>query len=93
MIISLTPILFSAIFKLTPDTWPQKICCNRLPSEDDNVDDHPVLKAWNKTQTAINAPAPPKPQATAGGDEMEPTQVDHDEDEEGNPDGGYMRQQ
>ena len=58
MIISLTPILFSAIFKLTPDTWPQKLCCNRLPSEDENVDEHPILKAWSKTQNAIKSEKP-----------------------------------
>ena len=89
MIISLTPILFGLVFKFTPDTWPQKICCNRLPDEDENVDDHPVLKGWNKAQSSVNKPSS-KNDAHTGDEGIEMEPVEHDEDEEeGNPDGDY----
>jgi Ca2+ transporting ATPase len=82
LVIGATPLLGGLILKLTPDTWPQKITCGRLPNEDDAVD-HAALKAWNATQAAAAKPAAagavggPEP-----GDEMELSARNSDRDAE-----------
>ena len=74
LVIGATPLLVGLILKLTPDTWPQKITCGRLPNEDEAVN-HAALNAWNATQQQEKAAAKPAAVAAAGGpepgDEME----------------------
>lgn len=72
LVIGATPLLAGLILKLTPDTWPQKIACGRLPDEDEAVN-HAALNAWNATQAAAAA-KPAAPGAVSGpepADEME----------------------
>jgi len=78
LVISATPLLAGLILKLTPDTWPQKLACGRLPDEDEAVN-HAALNAWN----AAGAPAADKAPAGAHagpepGDEMELSGRDSD---------------
>lgn len=61
LVIGATPLLAGLILKLTPDTWPQKVACGRLPDEDEAVN-NAALKAWNKTTDA----AKPAPGAVGG---------------------------
>jgi len=80
LVIGATPLLVGLILKLTPDTWPQKITCGRLPNEDEAVN-HAALNAWNATQAAAATPAATGA-ARPAGTEMELSARDSDNDAE-----------
>mgnify|MGYP002630932724 CR=1 FL=1 len=55
LVIGATPLLAGLILKLTPESWPDRITCGRLPNEDE-VPRHAVLDAF-KSATGAAAPA------------------------------------
>lgn len=70
LVIGATPLLAGLILKLTPETWPQKITCGRLPNEDDAAD-HAILHVFKSATQANDAPAAGAAGGPEPGDDME----------------------
>lgn len=55
LVIGATPLLAGLILKLTPESWPDKITCGRLPNEDE-VPRHAILDHYKNATSAAPAP-------------------------------------
>jgi len=91
LVVAATPLLVGCILKLTPDTWPQKITCGRLPNEDEPVK-HAALAAWNATQAAAaGKPAAPAAPAVGAEEPAEEMEMSHRSDNENGNDADFKR--